>query len=93
MIFVQPFILAGWLGFASLVGFASMGMDKLLAAGGRSRVRERTLWLTALLGGFFGIILGGAVFHHKTSKWTFWPPVAVSAVLWLVVLSTLVKAG
>ncbi|MDG6967521.1 MAG: DUF1294 domain-containing protein [Nitrososphaerota archaeon] len=93
MILVPPLLLVGWLGSLTLVGFATMGVDKLLAVGGRGRIRERTLWLTALLGGFLGIIAGGMVFHHKTSKTAFWPPVAVCTVLWLVALSTLIKAG
>ena len=74
---------------ASLLGFAAMGIDKLLAAGRRSRVSERTLWLTALFGGFVGIFLGGLVFRHKTSKREFWAPVVVSAVLWTVAFSYL----
>ncbi len=66
----------------SLFGFVAMGLDKAMAVGGSRRISERTLWLTALLGGFLGILLGGFVFHHKTSKIEFWGPVVVSAVLW-----------
>jgi len=71
----------------SLFGFAAMGVDKMLAVGKRSRVSERTLWVSALLGGFLGIFVGGFVFHHKTSKAEFWAPVVISAVLWLVVIT------
>ena len=67
----------------SLFGFAAMGIDKMLAVGRRSRVSERTLWATALVGGFLGIVAGGVVFHHKTSKPEFWAPVGVSALLWV----------
>jgi uncharacterized membrane protein YsdA (DUF1294 family) len=35
-----------------------IGVDKLLARMGASRISERTLWLSALVGGFWGIILG-----------------------------------
>ena len=80
-------LLVDWVGLASLFGFAVMGLDKLLAVGGRSRVRERTLWLVALLGGFLGVFFGGYVFHHKTSKIGFWGPVAISAVLWALVFA------
>jgi len=62
-----------------------MGVDKLLAVGRRSRISERTLWGTALVGGFLGIFVGGLVFHHKTSKTEFWVPVVVSALLWAAV--------
>jgi uncharacterized membrane protein YsdA (DUF1294 family) len=78
-------LLFEWVALASLFGFGAMGVDKLLARGRRSRVSERTLWLTALLGGFLGIFFGGLVFHHKTSKTEFWVPVVVSATLWAAV--------
>jgi uncharacterized membrane protein YsdA (DUF1294 family) len=71
-----------WVAALSLVGFAEMGIDKLLAVGRRSRVSERTLWATALVGGVAGIVLGGLVFHHKTSKAGFWAPVVAAAVIW-----------
>jgi len=80
-------LLIEWIGLLSLFGLAVMGIDKLLAVGGRSRISERTLWLTALLGGFLGIFIGGFVFHHKTSKPEFWAPVIVSAVLWAVAIA------
>jgi len=73
------------MGPVSVFGFAAMGVDKLLAAERLSRLSERTLWLTALVGGFLGIIAGGIVFHHKTSKPEFWAPVFVATVLWVAV--------
>lgn len=83
--------LLDWVALMSLFGFGAMGVDKLLAVGGRSRVSERTLWLTALLGGVLGILVGAFVFHHKTSKPEFWVPVAVAAVLWAAVAILLTK--
>lgn len=84
-------LLIDWVGLVSLFGFAAMGVDKLLAAGRRSRISERSLWLTALIGGFAGIIVGGFAFHHKTSKSEFWAPVLVSAVLWTLVAILLTR--
>ncbi|HVC27722.1 MAG TPA: DUF1294 domain-containing protein [Nitrososphaerales archaeon] len=78
-------LLFEWVALLSLSGFAAMGVDKLLAVGRRSRISERTLWGTALVGGFLGIFVGGLVFHHKTSKTEFWVPVVVSALLWAAV--------
>lgn len=78
-----------WMAPFSVFGFAAMGVDKMLAVGRRSRVSERTLWLTAMLGGFLGIIVGGFVFHHKTSKAEFWAPVIVSSVLWIAAIALL----
>lgn len=76
-------LLLQWVALVSLFGFAAMGIDKMLAVGRRSRVSERTLWGTALVGGFLGIFVGGLVFHHKTSKPQFWAPVGLSALLWV----------
>jgi len=47
------------------------------------RMSERTLWITALARGFPGIVAGGLLFHHKTSKGEFWLLVAISTFLWL----------
>jgi uncharacterized membrane protein YsdA (DUF1294 family) len=80
-----------WFALVSVFGFAAMGVDKLLAVGRRSRVSERTLWLTSLAGGFLGVFAGAVVFHHKTSKPEFWGPVVVAVVLWAVVLVLLTK--
>jgi len=84
---VAAAVLIEWMAPFSFFGFAAMGVDKMLAVGRRSRISERSLWLTALLGGFLGIFLGGFVFHHKTSKAEFWVPVVVSAVLWLFAIT------
>lgn len=91
MSFVPSSLTVDWLALVSLLGFGAMGVDKLLAVGRRSRVSERSLWLTALLGGFPGIFIGGFVFRHKTSKTEFWAPVIISAVLWLGALMLLAR--
>ena len=50
----------------SLIAFAAFGLDKYKAKSNRWRIRERTLFLFALLGGGIGAFLGMKVFHHKT---------------------------
>ena len=56
---------------ASLTAFCLMGWDKRQAVKHRRRVRERTLFLSALLGGCPGALLGMWVFRHKTRHWYF----------------------
>ena len=51
--------------------FALMGIDKRRARMGAWRIRERTLFLTAALGGSIGGILGMQVFLHKTKHLSF----------------------
>ncbi|MDA4115052.1 MAG: DUF1294 domain-containing protein [Thaumarchaeota archaeon] len=80
-----------WVAVVSLLAFLAMGVDKMLAVGKRSRVSERTLWLTALLGGVPGIFVGALVFHHKTSKPEFWGPVVVAAIIWAAAAILLTK--
>ncbi len=55
----------------NLVEFALMGWDKRQARRGEWRVRERTFFLLALLGGALGGIVGMQVFRHKTKHWYF----------------------
>ena len=72
-----------WVMLPGIAGIAAMGVDKLLAVMGWDRISERTLHIIALLGGFWGIIFGAFLFHHKTSKPEFWPPVLFAAALWI----------
>lgn len=55
----------------NVVGFAAMGSDKRRAERGKWRIRERTLFLIALLGGSAGVLLGMYTFRHKTRHWYF----------------------
>ncbi len=49
-----------------------MWLDKRRARRkGARRVRERTLFLSALLGGSVGAIAGMRLFRHKTKHWYF----------------------
>ena len=64
-------LIAGYLVLANLWAFALMGFDKRRARRNGRRVRERTLFLSALLGGSLGTFLGMRVFRHKTKHWYF----------------------
>ena len=50
----------------NLLLFTLMGIDKLKAKRGLWRIPEKTLFLTAALGGSIGGILGMRLFRHKT---------------------------
>lgn len=58
--------IAAYLIAANLAAFALMGADKRRAQRCRWRIPERTLFLSALVGGSLGAILGMYFFHHKT---------------------------
>jgi len=57
--------------FINLIGFAIMGIDKHKAKKHRYRISEKTLFLTAVLGGSIGTLAGMYTFHHKTKHWYF----------------------
>lgn len=65
-------LLVGYLILVNLWAFALMGFDKYRAKKkGARRIRERTLFLSALLGGGLGACLGMWCFRHKTKHWYF----------------------
>lgn len=60
-------LLAAWLLLINLFAFMLFGIDKWKAKHPSARrIRERSLLLTAILGGSIGAWLGMKVWHHKT---------------------------
>lgn len=64
-------VILGYLILINLAGFILMGADKRRAKRDQWRIRERTFFFMALLGGSLGTILGMKGFHHKTRHWYF----------------------
>lgn len=65
------YMLAAYLLFINLIGFALMGIDKHKAKKHLWRIPEKTLFLAAILGGSVGTLAGMHTFHHKTRHWYF----------------------
>lgn len=64
--------IAYYLAAINLAAFFLMWLDKRRAKRkGARRIRERTLFLSALLGGSAGAIVGMHLFRHKTKHWYF----------------------
>ena len=55
----------------NIISFALMGIDKKRAMRKEWRIRESTLFLTALLFGGLGSTIGMWHFRHKTKHWYF----------------------
>ena len=76
----------------NLAAFVLMGLDKRKARKNLWRIPEKTLFLSAILGGSAGAIAGMYVFHHKTRHWYFvigMPLILViqiGLVIWLIYL-------
>lgn len=64
-------ILFIYLFLMNLAGFLAMLIDKRKARKNDWRIRERTLFLLAILGGSIGSLAGMYVFRHKTRHWYF----------------------
>lgn len=64
-------ILTVYLIFMNLLAFLLMGLDKSKARRNQWRIPEKTLFLSAILGGSIGAILGMQVFRHKTKHASF----------------------
>ena len=64
--------IAYYLAAVNLAAFFLMWLDKRRARRkGARRIRERTLFLSALAGGGLGALLGMWLFRHKTKHWYF----------------------
>lgn len=55
-----------YLVIVNIVAFVLMAVDKYRASQHRWRISERTLFLSALLGGGLGALLGMWILWHKT---------------------------
>lgn len=66
MLDLLPWLIAGYVLVVNLTAFILFGVDKRRAKKGLWRIPEKTLFLSAILGGCPGAILGMKVFHHKT---------------------------
>ncbi|WP_264792315.1 DUF1294 domain-containing protein [Aureispira anguillae] len=66
-----------WVGILSLYTFLRMGWDKRQAGQGAWRTSEMHFFVTAILGGSVGILLGMQIWRHKTQKWNFKIPIYI----------------
>jgi uncharacterized membrane protein YsdA (DUF1294 family) len=55
----------------NIVGIIIMGEDKKRAKKHEYRIREKTLWLVAWVGGAVGTTIGMQFFRHKTKHLSF----------------------
>jgi uncharacterized membrane protein YsdA (DUF1294 family) len=85
MIYIQ-----GWYLLASIVAFIFYGLDKHKARTDQWRIRENTLHLIELLGGWPGALIAQRYFHHKWKKTkflvVFYAIVALHIAAWAAVI-------
>lgn len=73
----------------NLVSMLLYGVDKWKSVHNKWRIPEKTLLLTAFLGGATGALLGMYLFHHKTKKAKFAVTVPILFFLELILFSWL----
>lgn len=86
-------IAAGVLIVMNLLAFFLFYLDKQRAIKHEWRIRESTLFLSAIAGGSIGAIAGMYVWHHKTKHWYFVVGMPLILVVQVVVLFLLWKNG
>jgi uncharacterized membrane protein YsdA (DUF1294 family) len=83
-------ILLPWLLAVGIFDFILMGLDKGRAMQGEWRISEKTLFIVALLGGWWGMLAGMGVFHHKSRKLPFIGFALIITALWIYILEQLI---
>lgn len=74
----------------NIVAFFLMGIDKKKAQIGAWRIPEKTLFLSAILGGGVGAIAGMQLFRHKTRHRSFVIGMPLILLAWVILLAALV---
>lgn len=75
-----------WIAFWSLCAFLLFGIDKGKAKRGAWRIPEKTLFLSAFLGGAPGALAGMLLFRHKTRHLSFRLGIPAALLLWAALL-------
>ena len=79
-------ILLAYLIIMNLAAVFLYGLDKKRARGHDWRISEKTLFLTAVLGGAFGALVAMYTFRHKTRHWYFRLGIPLLAAGWAVLI-------
>lgn len=77
----------------NIIGFIICFIDKRKAIKNKYRIKEMNLLLISLIGGCFGFYIGMYMFHHKTKKLKFTLLVPITIIVWMILLSYLIKNG
>lgn len=74
----------------NIAAFFLMGIDKKKAQTGAWRIPEKTLFLSAILGGGVGAIAGMQLFRHKTRHRSFVIGMPLILLAWVILLAALI---
>lgn len=74
----------------NIIAFFLMGIDKKKAQTSAWRIPEKTLFLSAILGGGVGAIAGMQLFRHKTRHRSFVIGMPLILLAWVILLAALI---
>ncbi len=80
------YIIVIYLIIINLIAFILMGNDKKRAVKHKWRIPEKTLFLSAILGGGVGAIAGMYTFRHKTKHMYFVIGMPMILIIWIAAL-------
>ena len=86
---MKNIFLAAWLAMNGFT-FCLYGVDKRRAKRGAWRIPEKTLFLSAILGGGVGAIAGMQLFRHKTRHRSFVIGMPLILLAWVILLAALI---
>jgi uncharacterized membrane protein YsdA (DUF1294 family) len=78
-------VMLAWLLVINIATAAAYAYDKIAARRGGRRIRERTLLLMNVLGGFIGAWIVFLVMRHKTQHRSFWMVQSLATLLWIAI--------
>lgn len=73
---------------ANLFGFSIMLLDKYKAKKNKWRIKEKSFFITAILGGASGILLGMTMARHKTQHKSFYIGIPILYLLNMALIAT-----
>jgi len=74
----------------NILAFILFGADKIKSVHKKQRIRERTLYILALVGGSAGALIAMSFFRHKTKKLSFQAIMAVILTLHILLVYIIV---
>ncbi len=77
--------------FINIFTFIIFGIDKYKAIKNKYRVKEKTLFILSIIGGFVGAILAMKIFRHKTLKPSFKYGIPIICIIELIIIFVILR--
>ncbi len=78
--------------FINIFTFITFGIDKYKSIKNKYRVKEKTLFILSIIGGFVGAILAMKIFRHKTLKPSFKYGIPIICIIELIIIFVILRS-